>query len=116
MEKKHICPICNSHLTPELYVKYTDFSCRDDAHFFSIREREDAFSKTIHKVKLKVRVGDMEKQAFVLKLNYDECTSEIWTINNGNNSDRLKINTVLNVDFSDIEKIKNKILTYLNFS
>lgn len=63
-------------------------------------------------LKLRVRFGEGEDK-LVLKVHYDQGYSEVWNYSCRDN--RYRIDQIIVPDFTDIEKIKNKIRTILVF-
>jgi hypothetical protein len=116
-EKK--CPICDSlmeltikqfsitvnHTTEEI-ISGIEFDCRKDDHLFSTRI---IGSKT---QKVKVRVGNQRDKSYYMMVHFDEGYTNVW-IDDGK---KIKIQSTAIQDFSDIEKIKRKIQTYIVFS
>ncbi len=113
MKSKQICPICTKDMIEENKIKYIDYYCRERAdHFYACRILNN------EQIKIKMRFTDTlengTKEKLFLKVNFDEGTSQVWTKNNDNN--RIQIDQIFNPDFSDLDKLKVKIRTYLLFS
>jgi len=110
---KNKCLICNKKLEREdnssikrKWAKQHDFICRNDSkHFFAMRR----MGETV--VKLKFRIEDDDESNIFVQLNYDQSFTEIWK----KDSNKIKIESFPSLDFSDIEKLKKKIKTYLVF-
>lgn len=106
---KNICPICLKHLNESRRDNkdYVDYKCHgdsDDDHFYVHRILNGDI------IKIKFRIDDM-----YLKINFDEGFSQAWPIDSLI-QDRVTVNHALELDFSDLEKIKSKIKTILTFS
>ncbi len=102
------CPICQRVLTEEHKISYIDYYCspsRED-HHYAVRFKGDEV------IKMKVRLTDSQSTLYV-KMNFDEGYLEVWTKENQN---RIKINQTFTPDFTEIDKLKTKIRTYLTFS
>lgn len=116
MSQKNIdnhCVICKKEMEIDERPKYSDYTCRtEDDHFFAKRIKDDTL------LKLKVRFSESGSKIY-LKINFDEGFSEVWSNTNTkghNNTQRVRIDSIFEPDFSDIQKIKSKIITYLTFS
>ncbi|CAB4196600.1 hypothetical protein UFOVP1290_120 [uncultured Caudovirales phage] len=120
---KHICPICQSEMTSGYgKIIYQDFSCRKDLdnHIYLYRYYE-AFNKanslnqnSEHISELKFRLTESDGFKLYVKIYYDQYRSEVWTKTNDNK--RINIPKIITLDFSDLDKLKSKIKTYLIFS
>lgn len=106
--EKFNCPICQSELVLENKTKSKDYSCISDDHFYAHRVKENTITK------LKVRFVEPNGNKLYFKINYDLGISEVWTKANDNR--RTTIDTIFTPDFTDINKLKSKIKTYLVFS
>lgn len=102
------CPVCHH----EMYVRKfsdptTDYICEgNNDHWFGIREE---YNKTIY---LKVRFTQSHNK-YYLMINYPKNLTQVWT---AKNKTRIRIHSVFTPDFSDINKLMNKIKTYLVLS
>ena len=108
--EKHNCPLCQAELEVNNKLKYIDYSCvyKDD-HYYAKRIKDGELTK------VKVRFTDPTSgEKLYLKINYDLGGSQVWTKSNDNV--RTEIQSVWVPDFSDIDRLKNKIRTYLVFS
>lgn len=108
--EKHICPLCNDYLSGDTTPnKHTDYSCVKSAdHYYAKRIKNDELTK------IKFRLTDPDGKKLYIKINYDQGITQVWT--KSNNNIRSEIQSVFEPDFSDIEKLKNKLKTYLVFS
>jgi hypothetical protein len=106
--EKHRCYVCNEEMRMEHKISYIDHYCvpRWDDHHLTIRFVNDKL------IKMRLRFTEPDGRLH-LKVHYDEGYSEVW---GKPDSERIKIPQVIDVDFSDIPKLKNKIRTYLVFS
>lgn len=85
---------------------YTDYVCWRDDHSLAYRVRGNVF--------VKIRIGFRGKgEQLHLKIHYDEGYSEVWT---WNDLPRVRINQVVYTDFSNLDKLKDKIKTLLLFA
>lgn len=109
---KNICPICQrelSRVSNEIQFEST-YGCtnrpNDDMidHYYGYRVSGDEL------ISSKIRIGNL-----VLQIMYEEGISRVWTLGT-EESKKVKINYILEPDFSDLEKIKRKIKTLLTFS
>jgi len=112
------CAICNKKMLFENKIKYVDYICISEEHMYSIRFAEDTFTNAVNLTKMKVRLGSKRAYNYMLKINYDDGNSEVW-VNNGDKLEEIpktRINQTFTPDLSNVEKIKNKIKTWLVFS
>lgn len=106
--QKYSCPICHLEMKPSDKPYKNDFNCKaSDDHIYIHRIKDDQISK------IKIVFSDNDNRLF-MKVNYDEGFTEVWT--KSNNDYRTVIQSVFTPDFSDIERLKSKIKTYLTFS
>jgi hypothetical protein len=114
------CPICSRQMDTDYKIKYLDYSCLSDDHAYLMRFVENAFSKNIERTKIRIRLGKMQDKHYLLKINFDEGYSEIWssvgTTSGKDLNKRIKIEKTWNPDVSNLEKLTNKIKMYLTFS
>lgn len=116
MTDQHNCPICQKQLRKHDMIKYIDHECRTEEHFYGKRIIQGEMTK------LKLRITEPEGEKFYIKFNYDRDLTEVWSIKivNGyevhDKSKRIPIIGTFVPDFSDLEKLKQKIKTYLLFS
>jgi len=113
--EKYICPICQAELKQDYRSERKplhehDFTCsmRDDNHSYSIRTVDDTM------VKIKVRLQDTDDERLIFLIDYADHKLEIWT--KAGQTNRVVIPVSFEPDFSDIEKLKEKIRTYLIFA
>jgi hypothetical protein len=98
--------ICGKDMDFIHMIKYVDYNCYALYHALSLRIKDD------QTIKLKLRFTFSREEVF-LKIHYDIGYSEVWS---DNAQQRLKINLIVPLDFSNIEKLKNKIKTLLIFA
>ena len=103
------CPICNKALMHEHKIKYHDYHCFPpaDDHHFAERIKDD------EQILIKVRVCKNKEKIF-FKVNFAEKFSEFWTLPDDRN--RIKIDSVIHPDFSNLTSLYDKIKTYLVFA
>jgi len=107
MEKLR-CLVCDREMEANNKIMYIDHFCdKVDDHHFSMRIRENV----MHKLRIRFQTGD---ERLCLKVHYDEGYSEVWT--RSNSELRVKIDQIVVPDFTDAEKLKDKIRTILLFS
>ena len=105
---EHSCPICQTIMIEEYKIKFIDFYCSaKEDHFFAIRVKDETI------LKIKVRYTESNGSKIYLKVNFDNDFSQVWT---DKNNFRVNIAYTFMPDFTDTDKLKNKIKTYLNFS
>lgn len=109
--QKYFCPICQDELKPDPSRQHTDYACYggdDGNHLYIHRVKDEQITK------IKVRLMEPGGEKLYFKINYDHGFSEIWT--KANDTNRNRIDSIFDPDFSDVEKLKTKIRTYLVFS
>lgn len=106
------CPICQAQLKKEkLYASVTEVRCIADIenHFYGLRLNELEYSNLILKQKIRLRDNNHN---LIIVFNHDQQTCDVWR-----DSDAKKISLPMSptfqLDFSNPEKIKQKIKTYL---
>ena len=107
------CPICKSELELEIRnrssaIETTIQYCRynSDNHFYGKQLLKDDI------IKLKIRL--IENNNYLnIRFDYELNFMEVWSDSDFN---RIRIEYTFVPDFSDIEKLKSKIKTYLLFS
>ena len=105
--EKFQCLVCNKEMEVAHKIAFIDHFCnKSDDHHFSWRIKDNRL------LKLRIRFED-GKERLCLKVHYDESYSEVWSKAKSDN--RIRINQIVIPDFSDIEKLKNKIRTLLVF-
>ena len=104
---KPYCPICLKEMSPVYMIVYTDYECsRSSDHSLTYRIRDNIF--------IKIRVALRSKRENLhIKVHYDEGYSEVWT---WADLPRVRINQVIPIDLSNLEKLRQKIRTLLLFS
>lgn len=116
----HICPICNALLEKdsifELDNDIEDYYCRlNDDHFYGKRigigSVKDCSDNILN---IKVRFTDENDNDLYLSVNFDKQISEVWSEPDSKN--KVQIDQMIIPDFSNIDKIKQKIKTCLTFS
>ena len=108
---KHICPICNQSTHLDRNDKsFKDYICRTnlDEHVYMYRMIKNVMTQ------MKVRFTDLDGTKLYFKILYDQDRSEVWT--KPNDKERINIGKAFIPDFSDIDKLKQKIKVYLLFS
>ena len=105
--EKFQCLVCNQEMEDKNQIAYVDHFCKkSDDHHFSWRIRNN----NLIKLRIRFKTGT---ERLCLKVHYDEGYSEVWSKSNTIN--RVRIDSIIAPDFSDIEKLKNKIRTILVF-
>jgi len=108
---EHVCPICHQPTQIDRDEKnFKDYICRTDVdkHVYMYRIVKDTMTQ------LKVRMTEEDGSKLYFKVLYDQDRSEVWTKTNDN--ERINIGKAFVPDFSDLDKLKVKIKTYLLFS
>lgn len=108
---EHICPLCHAPLTEDAPSTSgsIDYHCmRADDHYYAHRVKNNEITK------VKVRFTEFDGDRLTFKINYDQGTCQFWTQRSEHN--RTEIQTIFTPDFSDIDKLKTKIKTYMIFS
>ena|ERR1700686_751514 len=118
MLMSNLCPICQCKLIEEHRIKFIDRYCWYIPYGHHYARRSTIQGNLLE---CKVRLG-----IFFIKVDYKEGYSEVWTTidvdkNNPTNvihpvSARIRINHIADLQFENLEKLKNKIKTYLTFS
>lgn len=108
------CKICESELIQSIKtiknIHYHDYKCNEnlDHHLYIEREIDGEL------ITLKVRLS-LDNEDIIFKINYNECITEIWNTRS-EYPEKIIINTILNPDYSDLNKLKSKIKTFIAFS
>jgi hypothetical protein len=113
----NLCPICQREMKKEHRIKFIDYHC------FPVRTNHHYSLRTTiigDKIECKVRFGDRYGNRILLKIMYTEGYSEVWTddrkiIDDADPPPRTRINQIIDLNFDDLEKLKNKIKTMLVF-
>lgn len=115
--QKYECLVCGKEMHPHLKIAYEDHTCNSSAdHQLSFRIVNDFWydgsiqMKTPKMTKLRLA---FYKERLHLKIHYDDKYSEVWA--KVNSPHRIRINQIVTPDFSNIDKLKNKIKTLLVF-
>lgn len=106
---KRLCPICQHEMIKYKQDAYTDYMCNssDNKHHYSERRVDGE----VERIKIRVKMTD---RRFYCQLFVKDGFSEIWEgIENPN---RVKINSLIDLNMDNIQSIENKIKTYLVFS
>lgn len=130
MEKLQ-CLVCGKEMEDHHKISYIDYNCTDykcndidytrnelrkSDHQLSLRIVNDFWMdgsiqmNTPKMIKLRLA---FYKERLHLKIHYDQKYSEVW--GKVNSSHRVRINQIIVPDFSDLNKLKNKIKTLLVF-
>lgn len=110
--QKYDCMICGREMKMHHKIAYMDYVCNEyPDHRLSMRIIHNITTDTRTLAKMRIA---FDKERLHLKVHYDEKYSEIWAKNN--TSRRIKINHIVVPDFTDIEKLKDKIRMLLVFS
>ncbi len=103
------CLICGHEMKSRDKVTHLDYVCNGfDDHHLSWRMVGDNLSK------LRIRFQD-EHERLCLQIYYDDKYSEVWSKPGTDTDHRIKVNQIIVPDFTDLEKLKNKIRTILVF-
>lgn len=126
LTNQYFCPVCSCEMEGYHCVEYSDYSCakKEDHHYsFRVVEEEvfvasgndhptESFTQRVI-TKTRIRFTELDGKIVRLKVHYDLGYSEIWT--KISSSHRLRIRHLVPMDFTDVEKLKNKLKTYLVF-
>lgn len=119
MTELYNCPICAKELKQENKIKCIDCSCKRDVHYYGARYKHGELTK------VKIRFREPGGDKFYIKFHYDLDFTEVWTIKmpeDGSEVDeydrgeRIHIAGTFVPDYTDTDKLKQKIKTYLLFS
>lgn len=96
---------------------YTDYACYKSSDIHSYRVRLFSGLPLLLKVRLTCNEPKIGNRLF-LKMNFQKGISQVWQLDmdQKTKSERITINHVFAPDWSQIDKLKNKIRTYLVFS
>lgn len=125
MEKLQ-CLVCGKEMEEHHKIAYVDYTCNDVdytsnklqgmGHQLTLRIVHDDWMDGSIKMRTprmaKLRVAFYRERLF-LKVHYDDKYTEVWAKNNSVHRNR--INMIVVPDFSNIDKLKNKIKTLLVF-
>lgn len=106
------CLICNGLMVGHHKIAYYDYVCnKQDDHQLSFRIVHNIMNDTRRMQSLRIA---FYRERLHLKVYYDDKYSEVWA--KVNSANRIKINHIIVPNFSDIEKLKDKIRMLLVFS
>lgn len=109
----HLCLICQQKLQYRNYVPvFNDYYCNQEDHHLSYRVKEDLNGDYIM-TKMRIRLTDENDSVVRLKIHYDLGYSEVWKL--ANSIDRIRIDSIVIPDFTDLAKLKNKLKTFIVF-
>jgi hypothetical protein len=120
MANPSTCPVCGNNLQIVDHIDYADHSCWKDDHFYGIRINSDKFISanepeptyvTPHISIIKLRLTENNSKKYI-KIDYENQITEYW-VDTGN---RIRLNLVFEPNFSDYQKIFNKIKSLLIFA
>ena len=105
--ERHFCPICNNLMTFNKVLNYYNYGCgiHDTNHHLFYRVQNNKISK------LRIRLQD-GNQMLRLKVHYDENYSEVWV---QKNVEKIIVNSIIPIDFSNLEKLKDTLRVILLF-
>lgn len=102
-----LCPFCHLELKQEHKITHIDYHCYPPCkeHHYAMRVKDDNI------LMIKIRVSPRTRKIY-LKIDYVNQYFEVWTppddvIN------RLRFDVVPKLNFDDLEKLENKLSTYL---
>ena len=115
---EHICPICNQETKftgdessdrSSLY-SYEDYGCQAnmDGHSYIYRIVDGTLTY------LKVRLNDESGAPLFLRVLYDQDIAEVWS--KSGFGKKINIGKAFVPDFSDLDRLKNKIKLYMLLS
>jgi len=106
----HVCPICSNQLKeePVFASQETDLICRQEDHLLAKRM---SAAGDLMIVKLRIKDG---AHKFFAQFDYKDNTTSLWT--KANERHPIKVPSIISTDLSNLDKIKQKIKTYLLFS
>jgi hypothetical protein len=108
---ERLCPICQIKLTYYGASDNTDYECYPPAvdHHYAERVVEN---KTAI---IKIRLGSINDR-IAIRINYNKNLTEVWRVGPPATSKKTIINHTFVPDFSDLNKLRDKIRTYVLFS
>lgn len=120
-QNKHPCPICHLEMVEENRLKYIDYYCKNktDEHSYGARYVHNVLTK------VKIRFKEPNRDKFYIKFHYDQDFMEVWSTKYQGTPEpgtdfkpsiRTPIAGTIVPDYTDIDKFKQKIRTYLIFS
>jgi len=105
--EKHLCPFCHQELEMEHRIKFVDYYCRNDEHYFAKRLCKGEL------LAIKIRLTEPDGEKLYLKVHFNEGYSEVWK--HSNQVARFRINHTFVLDYNNPEAIKKKIRTCITF-
>lgn len=112
------CPICFKELSKDKWSKHhQDFSCRQKDHGFFVR----LFNNNLLKLKIRFpkNKNEVSGNQLIIKINYDLNTTEIWEAGVPAYSEeaynKITLPASFHSDFSDLQKLRNKVKSYILF-
>ena len=108
------CPICKKQLMKEHKIKHIDYHCfppKND-HHYAERFKDETLQE---KLAIKVRLSPTGSKIFFSQ-NYPEQYMEVWCEPDAVKSDRIKVNSLFEPNFEDLDGLFQKLKTYLVFS
>lgn len=116
MTEQHNCPICQKQLERINKIKYIDYQCAGEEHYYGKRIKDSVLTA------VKIRFKESDGSKLYIKFYYDTNVTEVWSKKPLDQTDqyskqnRIPIDRTFVPDFTDLDKIKQKIKTYLLFS
>ena len=107
------CPICQRKLTKEHKISHIDYHCYPpllDHHYAKRVDRENKL------LQVKIRLTEENDTTLYYKIDLEENQSYVWTKPGAIDKNRIKIDYAIIPDFTDLEKLKLKLKTYIIFS
>lgn len=89
---------------------YHDYKCNKNLDHHLYIERNLDGTLIITKTRLSI-----DNEDIIFRINYNDSTTEIWNARS-DYPEILKLNVVFNPDYSDLNKLKLKIKTFMVFS
>lgn len=105
------CPICKNKLFREHKIKFVDYHCHPPKkdHHYAERLMDD------NKVAMKVRISPGDSKIFFSQ-NLKEQTMEVWCQPDAAKEERIKVNSLFEPNFDNMDDLFHKLKTYLIFS
>jgi hypothetical protein len=122
--EKYQCLICGQDMEMHHKISYVDHICNRLSYESPVAYEHQLCLRIVYEewmdgsIKMrtpklaKLRVA-FHKERLHLKVHYDEKYSEVW--GKVNSPHRIRINQIVAPDFSNLDKLKNKIKTLLVF-
>lgn len=104
------CPICLSLMRLDNKTEYDNYDCsKNSDHYLSQRLFKG------EKMKLKIKLNELNGDRYHLLINYDAGTSEVWMYNQSSGkTEKIIVKNVNEPDFTNLDKLKLKIRTYFS--